>query len=651
MSTELFNKKAINAIRYIGLKSIQEAKGGHVGMTISAAPITYTLYTKFININPKDGKWINRDRFVLSGGHGSMSVYPILYLSGLLNKKDMMDFKVEDSKTPGHPEFEKEKHNFIDASTGPLGQGIAMAVGMALGQKIAYEKTKNDFPEMFTNYTYVVCGDGDLQEGISYEAMAIAGKYNLDKLIVLHDSNKFQLDSAVDVVSIENLKLRAESNNWFYQKCSNDPDMIEKAIKKAQKANKPSFIEVETVIAEGLSVGNSDKGHHGVVTNEDLDKFQKYHGTNFSGWEMSEGLIDHFKKSVAKRGSRAYKKWQATMNEYEITKKDKFEKIMTLVENNIDYTNIFNKVEIDKKDQATRVYLKTFLNVLDKKSPFSIATCADLVASTNLVIGKKSILENGQNLPLGIREFAMGAIMNGLALYGPFRPIGGTFLVFADYIKSAIRLGALMKMPTTYVFTHDSYQVGGDGPTHQPYDQLPMLRAIENVVVHRPADEEELRYAMIESYNSKNDTNILVLTRQNVPSLKIKRKQEDMAKGAYIVKDAKEVDFVIAASGSEVSLALEIASKIPNVRVVSVPCLNKAIKMSSKEKRMIFGANKALITMEASSDFMWFNLHLDKQKNLHLGAYSFGKSMDGVKLYKDKGFNIEVLMNVIKKFN
>lgn len=635
------NQKAINAMRYIGLKSIQEAKGGHIGMAISAAPITYTLYTRIMNINIENGKYINRDRFILSGGHGSMSLYPIFYLSGLLDKKEMLNFKKENSKTPGHPEFEKEKENFIDASTGPLGQGFAMGVGMALAQKRAHNIVEKDFPLMFNNYTYIVCGDGDLQEGITYEAMAIAGKYKLDKLIVLHDSNKFQLDSSVEQVSVENLKMRFESNNWFYLKISNNPDVIEDAINKAKKAGKPSFIEVETTIAEGLSVSDSDKGHHGVVTNEELEKFNKHYNTNFKDWEIEQDILEHFHKQVVERSRKFQEEQRKMMMEY--INDPKFKSILKTFSGDESYENIFKNVKISKQNQATRVYLKEFLSSLEGEKLFSIATCADVASSTNIKIGNKSILEDGQNLPIGIREFAMGAIMNGISLYG-LKIIGGTFLVFADYLKSAIRLGALMKIPTIYAFTHDTYKVGGDGPTHQPFDQLPMLRSIENVVVHRPADEEEMREAMIESFNSKDKTNILILSRQNLKSINISTR--NFEKGAYPINDVIGPDYIIAASGSEVELALKVAEILPKTRVVSVPCLQKAVKLNLEDKKALFGAKKALLTLEASADMMWLSLHLTNQKNYHLGAYSFGKSMDGDLLYENKGFNVE---NIIQK--
>lgn len=644
MKKNSIDYKSINAMRYLGLKSIQSAKGGHVGMTISAAPITYVLYTKFIKINPHDGKWINRDRFVLSGGHGSMSVYPILYMAGLLEKQEMINFKFEDSKTPGHPEFENLKDNFIDASTGPLGQGIAIATGLALGEKISREKYGNPFPGLFDNYTYVVCGDGDLQEGISYEAMAIAGKYNLNKLIVLHDSNKFQLDSAVEAVSIENLKLRAESNNWFYQKCSNDPEEIEKAILNAQASNKPSYIEVETVIAESLSNGNTNKGHHGVVSDEELQRFNQHFETQFNGWDMDQEIINHFKENVFNRGIREFSKWDQKLQTYKTQNPNEIKTILAFLKNKVNYKDLFNSYTPNQKGLATRIYLKELLSTLNKSAPLAIATCADVASSTNILIGDKTILEGGQNLPIGIREFAMGAIMNGLSLYG-IKPIGGTFLVFADYIKSAIRLGAMMHLPNVYAFTHDSYQVGGDGPTHQPYDQLPMLRSIENVIVHRPCDDEELRQAMIESYNSKTKTHILILSRQNMPSLHSNPLTNE--EGFNVVKDCEKPDYVFAASGSEVDLAMQVAQHLPNSKVISIPCLQKVTNLDSKTKTKLFKARKMLVTIEASADYSWLALHLQNQKNTHIGAYTFGKSMDGEKLYKDKGFSVDKILKAI----
>ncbi|MGL4252152.1 MAG: transketolase, partial [Metamycoplasmataceae bacterium] len=603
--------------------------------------------TKFINLNGKDGKWINRDRFVLSAGHGSMSVYPILHFAGLLDKQELINFKKENSKTPGHPEFEHEHDNFIDASTGPLGQGFAMGVGMAIAQKFLERETKEDFPSIFDHYTYIVVGDGDLQEGISYEASAIAGRLQLDKLIVLHDSNKFQLDSEVSQVSIENLKMRFEANEWFYQKISNDPADIEQAIIKAQKSGKPSFIEVETIIAEGLASQASFKGHHGIVGDEDIAKFNKHYETNFNGWEIDKEVYEHFNKLVTQRGTIKFEKWSSELEKYKKKQPKKFQEIELWMNNKVDFNEILSKVKFEKNNLATRIYIKDLIGNLHQKTSNIFSLGVDVSSSTQIAISDKSFRDNGHALYLGIREFAMAAISNGINLHGGLKTIGGTFLVFADYMKSAIRLGAMMKIPNIFAFTHDSYQVGGDGPTHQPFDQLPMLRAIDNVYVHRPCDEIETKYALIEAFESKTDTNILILSRQNLESFDSSRPLKDIKKGAYSLIECKNPDYVIAASGSEVSFAKMLAKELKNARVVSVPCLDKLSNWDKKDLESLFKANKVLITIEASSDYKWLLIHQNNQKNLHIGAFEFGKSMDGDELYKQKGFNVKAIINKI----
>ncbi|MGL4343309.1 MAG: transketolase [Metamycoplasmataceae bacterium] len=642
-------EKCINAIRYLGLKSIQAAGGGHVGMTISASPITFTLFTKFISINSNNGKWINRDRFILSGGHGSMSVYPIFHLAGLMNLDELKNFKKENSKTPGHPEYENKIDNFIDASTGPLGQGFAMGVGMAIAEKHLSNKTKKKFPKIFNHYTYVVVGDGDLQEGITYEAAAIAGKHQLNKLIVLHDSNKYQLDSSVAKVSNEDLKKRFESVNWFYQKTSNKPHDIERAIKNAHDSNLPSFIEVDTIIAESLDIQNSNKGHHGIITDIELEKFNNHFKTDFKDWKIDEEIYTYFRTNVNNRGLFEFNNWIKECKNYQMQNLEEFNKIQKWIENNEDYEKYFNIDKIKKSNQATRVYLKDFIENIDKEIPNIISLSADVASSCNLLIGDKSFEEEGNSFYVGIREFAMGAISNGINLHGGLKVISGTFLVFADYLKSAIRLGAMMKIPNIFFFTHDSYQVGGDGPTHQPYDQIPMLRAIENVFVHRPCDEVEFRQAIIEAFNSKDKTHIIILTRQPIPSYKLDRNIDGLKKnGLYVLKDVENPDFVIAANGSEVQIALKIAEEIPNTKVISVPCLEKINNLNEIEKENLFNAKKALLTMEATADYKWLLLNRKGQKNLHIGAFEFGKSMDGEILYKKKGFNVEKIIHYLK---
>ena len=642
--------KYINAIRYFGLKSIQAAKGGHVGMTMSAAPITFTLFTKFINLNNEDGKWINRDRFILSGGHGSMSVYPILHFAGLLDKEELINFKMDGSKTPGHPEFEYKKNNFIDASTGPLGQGFAMGVGMAIAQKFLEQKTYHEFPKVFKHYTYVVVGDGDLQEGISYETTAIAGRLGLDKLIVLHDSNQFQLDSAVNHVSVENLKMRFESNNWFYQKITNDSVEIELAILRAQQSKKPSFIEVATIIAEGLNTQASFKGHHGIVDKEDLIKFNRHYETDFKDWEMDKDVYKYFEDHITKRGQKTFKNWEQNNIVYRKQNPVGFNEISSWINNQTDFVNIFKSIKFDNNNLATRIYLKDLILNLSQRAKNTISLGVDVSSSTQISISNKSFLDGGNAIFLGIREFGMAAISNGINLHGGLKIIGGTFLVFSDYMKSAIRLGAMMKVPNIFAFTHDSYKVGGDGPTHQPYDQIPMLRAIENVNVHRPCDEIETKVAITEAFKSTIETNILILSRQNLKSFSLNnRSMEKIEKGAYSLFDCETPDYIIAASGSEVELAVEVAKKLENARVVSVPCLDKLVSWTKIDLDNLFKAKKGLITIEASSDYKWLLLNRNNQKNLHIGAFEFGKSMDGNVLYEQKGFSVEKIIEKIKK--
>ncbi|MGL5204819.1 MAG: transketolase-like TK C-terminal-containing protein, partial [Metamycoplasmataceae bacterium] len=423
---------------------------------------------------------------------------------------------------------------------------------------------------------------------------------------------------------------------------------IEQAIIKAQKSGKPSFIEVVTIIAEGLNSQASFKGHHGVVGEEDLVKFNKHYGTNFSGWDMDSDVYEHFHKLVIQRGLSKVEKWNSTIKEYKVKQPEKFAEIELWINNKVDFMEILSQIKFEKNNLATRMYIKDLIINLHEKALNTFSLGVDVSSSTQIAISNKSFLDGGHALYLGIREFAMAAISNGINLHGGLKTIGGTFLVFADYMKSAIRLGAMMKIPNVFAFTHDSYQVGGDGPTHQPFDQLPMLRAIENVFVHRPCDEIETKFALIEAFESKKDTNILILSRQNLESFDENRSAKDIRKGAYSIINHENPDYVIAASGSEVVLAKALANELKNTRVVSVPCLDKLTNWSKKELSSLFKANKALVTMEASSDYKWLFIHQSDQKNLHIGAFEFGKSMDGDELYKQKGFNISEIIAKIK---
>lgn len=649
------DKKYINAMRILSLQAIQVAKQGHVGMSMSAAPITYTLYTQHINISDKCPKWINRDRFVLSAGHGSMSIYSVLHFAGLLSLKDIKDFKTEDSKTPGHPEYEPK--NYIDASTGPLGQGVAMAVGMAIAEKYLNNKFK-ELPGLINHHTYVVVGDGDLQEGISYEAMSLAGKLNLNKLICLHDSNNYQLDSSVDQVFNEDLQKRMESMHWNYIKVNTtNPVEIDKAIAKAKKSERPTFIEVKTIIGEGVSCQNSNKAHSMALKDQDLADANKYYKTAYDKFSFPREIYNHFSTSVVKRGAQAYDKWLKLCHGYAQKKPQLYKQFQNWTKGDFgNVENILKTTPFSATNVATRNYVKDVLNQLTKyECDWLLSGCADLIAATNIRLGTSNFNSdvNSNNILFGIREFAMGAITNGILLYGGLRTVSGTFLVFSDYLKSAIRLGALMDLPNLYIFTHDSYQVGGDGPTHQPVDQLAMLRAIPNVSVHRPADEKEFLGAMTCGLTSRTQTNIIVLTRHNLSS-EHGTTIANAKTGAYIIYEDKNPDLTLVAGGSELDLVFALKDLMHDqklrVKIISTPNLQALLNMSEDKITTLLASKAGVLSVEPSSDALWYKLHAYTKAYHHVGAHCFGKSMDGAELYDKYGFNAKSLFAVAKKY-
>lgn len=647
------HNKCINAMRMLSLQAIKLAKQGHVGMSMSASPLVYTLYTNHINIAKDEPKWFNRDRFVLSAGHGSLTIYSVLHFCGLLSLDDIKGFKTKHSKTPGHPEYEND--NYVDASTGPLGQGVAMAVGMAIAEKYLSNKFIN-LKGLIDHYTYAVLGDGDLQEGISYESMSLAGKLKLNKLIFLHDSNDFQLDSKVECVFNEDLKKRMESMNWNYIKVSNHFDSINKAIDNAKQSNKPTFIEVKTIIGEGSNKQNSNKSHSMSLKDEDIVNADKYFKTNHNDFNFDQSIYDYFNNTVIKRGTEEYKKWKNLGKEYAQKFPKEYSTFQKWINNDFgNLKDVILKTQISQQNVATRNYVKDILNYF-KESQFDwlISGCADLEAATNIKIGNNNFNSDytSNNILYGIREFAMSAITNGILLHSGLKTISGSFLVFSDYMKSSIRLGALMQLPNMYIFTHDSYQVGGDGPTHQPVDQLAMLRSIPNVLVHKPCDEKELMAAFDIALNSKNITNIIILTRHALDSthnssyLKTK-------KGGYIIDDQKDADIVLAGCGSEIDLLFEVKKSLlkQNIKakIVSIPCVQTLLTKKESYLLELFKSKKGLLTIEASSDSTWYKLYKYANNFYHFEAKEFGLSMDGDKLYKMKGFNEKNLISIIKK--
>ncbi len=644
------DNKFVNAMRSLALQAIMAAKQGHTGMAMSAAPINYAIYSKDMHIVAEDPKWINRDRFVLSAGHGSMSLYSVLHFAGLISLDEIKKHRQGSLITPGHPEYGNK--NFIDATTGPLGQGIANGVGMAIAEKYL-EKQFPELPGIINHNTFVVCGDGDLQEGISYESMNIAGKLKLNKLIVLHDSNSYQLDSAVSEVNIENIRKRVLAMNWDYRTTSNDPDEIHIAVLRAKKSMKPSFIEVKTIIGEGTTHQADNSAHGCAVNDKEIENADKYFNMNYDNWNFPKEIYYHFGQKVLNKGRIAYKKWNDKLENFKITEPEATKRLLGWFERDFsDFNKVLSTSNIPT-NKATRDYTKIFFDQLyDANAKEIITLSADLSGSTKVKIGSDSFNQdnNKSHINLGIREFAIAGIQNGVMLHGGLFPIASTFLVFADYMKSAIRIGALNKLPSTYIFSHDTYLVGADGPTHQPYDQIPMLRAIENVVLFRPADEIEEKQAFIEAVESKKDTHIIITCRQALPS-KYNTSSEGTKHGGYIVKEVNNADLTIVANGSELELAHEIANSFTEykIKIVSVPSLKTFLEQDSEYISKTIASSKGVIALECSSDYMWYKLYLyNKNGFMHQGAFTFGDSKDGLEVYRDKGFNVKHIINRIK---
>lgn len=469
------NKQVIATMRGIAIDGINNAKGGHMGMAIGAAPISYSIVAKNLNFSSKNPKWINRDKFILSAGHGSMCYYSIMHLLGLLTIEDIKSHKKINSKTPSHPEIDKFK--YVDASTGPLGQGIAMGVGMAISQKyLAKRYNKKDF-NIIDHYVYVLHGDGCMQEGVALEAIALAGTMQLDKLILIHDFNETQIDSkSYEVNNVDFINYFKANHFSTFDVMSDSFEEINNAIQEAKKSNKPSYIRVHTTIAKNTPYENIPKGHNGYLNeNETIEFKKKCDLNNLIPFNYENDVYDYCLQ-LMKEKNLNYDNWVNLFSQYKELFPNEYNELKQLIDNDIHFE--FSKEIIKKTNVATRDYCAEILSYLES-SPYIIGGSADLKSSTKIEFNI-DLKDGGKNIKYGIREFAMSAINNGIYLASNLRTIDSTFLAFSDYAKGALRLGAIMKIPSIHVYSHDSYQVGGDGPTHQPYDQLTMLRAIDN---------------------------------------------------------------------------------------------------------------------------------------------------------------------------
>lgn len=649
----MIDEKTISSLRMLSVDMIEKANSGHPGLPLGAAPMLYTLYKDFLNFNPRDPKWINRDRFILSAGHGSAILYSLLNLFGFdVSIDDIKNFRQLGSKTPGHPEYGETEG--VDATTGPLGQGITMAVGMALAEEYLRNKFKvNDFSPV-DHFTYALVGDGCLMEGISHEAASFAGSYKLGRLIVLYDSNNISIEGNTNLTFHDDTLKRFEAYGWHTQKVEdgNDIKEIHEAIRRAKEDDRPSIIEVKTVIGFGAgTVSGSEKSHGSPIGKENRAELVKK-----IKWEEKEAFtvptdVREEADKVIKDKVLYYDEYKKNLELYKNENKDKYELFIKYLNNDfdLDLKSLINSKEKD----ATRSASGTALQEVSKSVLNLIGGSADLGPSNKSVINDSTFMSigdfSGRNIHYGVREFAMAAITNGIILHGGLRAFCATFFVFSDYLKPAIRLASLMKVPAIYILTHDSIGVGEDGPTHEPIEQLAMLRSIPGVSVIRPADFNETVYAWEQAIHSKKPT-ALVLTRQKLDTLDIP--SENLNRGAYIAKESsKDLDLVVIATGSEVGLSLKAASileeKGVGVRVVSMPSWDIFDDESDEYKESILPSGVKTASVEALSTFGW-----DKytKGGLKIGMESFGASGPGDELFDHFGFTPEKVAERLFKF-
>lgn len=648
---------AIATIRSLCIDTINKANSGHPGMALGSAPALYTLFTKHLVATPKDSKWFNRDRFVLSAGHASALLYTMLHLSGYkISMDDMKQFRQIDSLTPGHPEYGWT--DGVDATSGPLGQGISQAVGMAMAEQMV-NKLYSFGDEVCNHYTYALCGDGCLQEGISQEAISLAGHLKLNKMILLYDANQVTLDGALDLSFSEQVKARFLASEWDVLEVAdgNDVDAIDAAISKAKKSkDKPTMIMIHTVIGYGSAKQGTNKVHGNPLGAEDGKAAKLSYGFDHEDFYVPQEVYDLFANTFGARGEKALKAYNDALAKLAADKKtkDEYDRFISL--NGVDVDKYLPGVYpdfVEGSSTSTRVASGKALNYLMLSIPNLYGGSADVAGSvmTKLDNGANFDANNreGHNINWGIREFAMASAQNGMLLHGGVRSYVGAFFVFSDYMKPAIRMACLSHVPAIYLLSHDSIAVGEDGPTHQPIEQLAMLRSIPNMDVIRPADERETYGAWFAALQSKNHPTAIILSRQNLPLLK-ESDGEALKRGAYVVsKEAKKADFVLIATGSEVSLAVAaqalLLEKGIDVRVVSMPCWSYFEKQDEAYKKSVINLPKEkCVSIEMLSTFGWA-----KYADTNIGLDQFGASAPAKDVFKKFNFTPEYVAGVVEK--
>lgn len=609
MLSKKIEEKIIGEIKSLGLDMIEEAGSGHPGIVLGAAPILYTLYLNHLRFDASNPNFYNRDRFIMSAGHGSSLLYSILYFAGYdLSLDDLKAFRRLNSKTPGHPEYKKTPG--VEMTTGPLGQGFATAVGYAIAEKHT-EALINKKEKVIDYNIYCLCGDGDLMEGVSYEAASLAGSLKLDNLIVLYDSNKTTMDGKIDNVFDEDITKRFESMNWTVLTTSDEPQDIDDAIIKAKEADKPTIIQVATTIGKDSSLADSNKSHSGCFDKEEISKIKTTLGVRDIPFTISNEAVEEFRSYIKERNKDLvtnFDEIKEMLDEEEMSilnkliNPDKSIKLTTL-----DYT------KPDDNEELLRISANKVLNSYSLISPLIIGGNADTSSSTKIYLNELTSFTKdnyiGKNINFGVREHAMASIANGLALAG-YRPFVSTFLSFSDYLKPALRLTALMDLPVTYIFTHDSISIGQDGPTHQPVEQLVSLRAIPNMEVFRPADSNEVIGSFKTIYEN-NSPSSLIIGRGSIKILE-STSISATSKGGYIVhNEERKLDGVIIATGEEVTLALEVMQLLKekgyDLRVVSMPSIERYNNLTKEEKEELLPLGVKKFVIEKGSSYSWYS--------------------------------------------
>lgn len=645
MATDEINEqKIIDQIRCLGIDMIKEANSGHSGIVLGAAPIIYALYAHHLNIDPKNPKYFNRDRFVMSAGHGSALLYATLYMAGYpITLDDLRKFRQIDSITPGHPEYNLTPG--VDCSTGPLGEGFATAVGMAMAEA----NLRTRYKGIIDYYTYVLCSDGDLMEGISYEAASLAGTNKLNKLIVLYDSNNICLDGKTSDSFTENVAMRFISQGWnvITIEDGNNYEAISKAIDDAKKQDdKPTLIEVKTVIGKYSKLEGTCEVHGKPLDDDDISSIKEKLDIRDIPFAVSQNTIDDFQSIINKRCNNLVEKFNNKLEGLEKSVREELDYFMN-DNKKVIVRELFYDAPTDLKE-STRETSHKMLNAIVKDKPYLIGGSADLFKANKTYIedGGNFSSDNylGKNIFYGVRENAMGAISNGLALCG-FRPYLSTFMVFSDYLKPSLRLSCMMNLPNIFIFSHDSISVGEDGPTHQPIEQLLTLRSMPNLDVFRPADANEVIGTYRTIFDKESGPSVISLSRNTVPILE-ETKANEVEKGGYIALETRnKPEGIIMSSGEELHLAIEVAKRLLvkgiEVRVVSIPNLGRFLKQDPEYIESVLPVEVRKIAIEASSSMSWNKLIYNSKYLITLDEFgSSGKKND---VYKKYGFDIDTL--------